>query len=450
VLWSVDELVTATAGKMSGQVAGGCSGISIDSRTLSPGDLFIALRGDPGPRFRTASRSDRDGHDFLAAAKEAGAALALVDREIQGLDLPALQVADTLDGLWALGRHRRQQLRGSVVAVTGSSGKTTTKSFLATALDAFASAGSLNNHLGVPLSLASTPTAVGCAVYEIGTSSPGEIAPLSKLAGPHVAIVLNVQSAHIGNFSGWEALRLEKLSIAEGITSGGTLVHEEGLDPSVRTGVQLLSFGVGSDADVKLESLEGDHATYRIEGSVLKARIPGGGQHRARSLAAVLATLLALGRDPSAAAELPDSLIPGGRGTPLDANGITVIDDSYNANPDSMHAALVQLGANASGRRLAVLGEMLELGESGPAKTRALGEVVQALEGFWAVGSGMRVLEDLPNCLGWCAIADSALIDAVSARAISADTILVKGSNRVFWGTRFAEKLAERLRNRRP
>jgi len=448
VLWSVDELAAATSGELSGHTIAGCFGISIDSRTLSAGDLFIALRGDPGPRFRTSSRSDRDGHDFLPAARNAGAALAMVDREMPGVDLPILRVADTLDGLWALGRYRRQQLGGSVVAVTGSSGKTTTKSFLAAALDAFAAAGSLNNHLGVPLSLASTPKSVRSAVYEIGTSYPGEIAPLSILANPHVAIVLNVQSAHIGNFPSWSALREEKLSISAGITSGGALVHDEGLDPTVRAGVQRLSFGVSQDADVRLESLDGDHATYRIRGAALKARIPGGGQHRACSLAAVLATLLALGRDPRAAAELPDTLIPGGRGTPLVANGITVIDDSYNANPDSMRAALVQLRARSSGRRLAVLGEMLELGETGPAQTRALSDVISALEGFWAVGAGMRILEELPNCLGWFPVADDTLMDTVSAQATPVDVILVKGSNRVFWGTRFAEKLVERLRTR--
>jgi UDP-N-acetylmuramoyl-tripeptide--D-alanyl-D-alanine ligase len=448
VLWSVDELLEATKGELSGRTPDGCAGVSIDTRTLSAGELFVALRGDPGPRFRTASRSERDGHDFLAAARDAGAVLALVDRVVPGAGLATLKVADTLDGLWALGRYRRQQLRTPVIAVTGSSGKTTTKSFLAAALDAFAVPGSLNNHLGVPLSLASTPRDVPGAVYEIGTSYPGEIGPLSALARPNIAIVLNVQSAHIGNFEDREHLRREKLSIADGLIEGGTLICEEGLNPSIRPDVRFLCFGVSSHADVRLEGLQGDFATYRINGQVLQVRVPGGGEHRARSLAAVLATMVALDRDPQAATELPDSLVPGGRGTPLDAHGITVIDDSYNANPDSMRAALLQLGAHSAGRRLAVLGEMLELGDSGPTQTRTLADVIRPLDGFWAVGEGMRVLQDLPNCLGWFPDAGPSLLEDVSASVRQEDVILVKGSNRIFWGNRFAQRLAVRLQNR--
>ena len=180
-------------------------GISIDSRTTQPGDLFIALTGDPGPRFNASQRSDRDGHDFIKAALAAGAVGVLAhDGGEHGC--PALQVEDTLDGLWDLGRAARARLTCPVVAITGSSGKTTSKTFLAAALDAFATAGSLNNHLGVPLSLARTPVDAGSAVFEIGTNHPGEIGPLSELVSPTVSVLLNVHRAHTENFPSRDAL----------------------------------------------------------------------------------------------------------------------------------------------------------------------------------------------------------------------------------------------------
>ena len=232
MLWTWTELLQATGGNLHGPVPGeGVSGISIDTRTLHAGDLFIALAGDPGPRFTATTRSDRDGHDYLPAAFRAGAPAALVAKATLLLEHPGVVVADTLDALWAMARHRRAQLSATVVAVTGSSGKTTTKSLLAAALRAWAEPGSLNNHLGVPLSISRTPSATQTAVYEIGTNHPGEIAPLSRLARPQVAIVLNVHPAHIGNFRNIGDLTQEKLSIADGLIAGGVLVRE--VDKSV-------------------------------------------------------------------------------------------------------------------------------------------------------------------------------------------------------------------------
>lgn len=452
MLWSTDEIMEATGARLTGgALPPGFPGVSIDTRSLRPGELFVALPGDPGPRFRTASRSDRDGHDFLAAAANAGAGAALVHRETPEAPLPTLCVKDTLEGLWAMGRYRRRQLDADVVAVTGSSGKTTTKSLLKAALDAFAEAGSLNNHLGVPLSLARTPRTTTTAVYEIGTSYPGEIGPLSRLAQPDVAIVLNVQSAHIGNFSGREALRAEKFAIADGLVEGGTLIHEYGLKPNpahTSSGLRLtrLTFGTDPQADVSLMAVESDRATYRLRGVKVSARIPGGGEHRARSLAAVLATLLALDRDIGPALDLPDSLIPGGRGGIIPIGSVTLIDDSYNANPDSMRAALLQLTASPAGRRFAVLGEMRELGDLAAESHHALAELVAPLDGFWAVGADMKVLAGLSNCLGWAEKAESSLLDAICQVIAPGDTLLLKGSNAVFWVHGFANRLAERLR----
>ncbi len=446
MVWSRAELIEATGGRAVSALPEKFTGVSIDTRTLKPGNLFVALPGDPGPRFKTASRSDRDGHDHIAAAMHAGASAALVHRDVPiGNELALLRVDDTLDALWAMGKFRRQQLAARVVAVTGSSGKTTTKSFLAAALAAYAEAGSLNNHLGVPLSLARTPRETKDAVYEIGTSNPGEIGPLSRLAAPDVAIVLNVQSAHIGNFEDWDALRREKFSIAEGLRPGGTLVYEQGLDPGVQRGKSRLTFGEGEGADVQLVGMDGGRAIYRIRGELHSARIPGGGAHRARSLAAVVATLLALERPLAGAFELPDALIPGGRGEVSVIGGIMLLDDSYNANPDSMRAALVQLISTPSERRLAVLGEMLELGATSTERHRALADVVRHLDGFWAVGEGMRALSDLPNCFGWWAEANEALRDSVGNSLQTGDAVLIKGSNRVFWVKNFAKHLASKL-----
>jgi len=193
------------------------AGISIDSRTLRPGDLFVALRGDPGPRFFASHRSDRDGHDFVADAIEAGAVGVLVDREVDA-GVSALHVEDTLDGLWQVAAARRGKFPGKVVALTGSSGKTTLKNFLADALGAFASEGSQNNHIGVPLSLARTSVSDMPAVYELGTNHPGEIGPLSQLVTPDVAVVLNVSPAHIEYFKDTDAD--DKADVREVILSG--------------------------------------------------------------------------------------------------------------------------------------------------------------------------------------------------------------------------------------
>ena len=228
-LWKWTELCSALG--LPERAGPDITGVVIDSRLAKPGDLFIALPGDPGPRFQTSNRSDRDGHDFVAMAAEQGAVGALVHRSVDS-KLPMLQVPDTLDGLWALGRARRQVLDADVVAITGSSGKTTTKSLLGQSLDAFTTDGSLNNHLGVPLSLALTPREVTAAVYEIGTSHPGEIAALAKLVEANVAVVLNVYPVHVEYFENLDELRTEKISIYNGLSDKGHLILEESIGRS--------------------------------------------------------------------------------------------------------------------------------------------------------------------------------------------------------------------------
>jgi UDP-N-acetylmuramoyl-tripeptide--D-alanyl-D-alanine ligase len=426
-------------------------GVCIDSRRIQPGDLFIALTGDPGPRFNPSQRSERDGHDFIAAAMQAGAAGVLAHDGARR-DIPQLQVADTLDALWRLGAAARARLHCPVVAVTGSSGKTTTKNLLAAALGAFCTEGSLNNHLGVPLSLMSTPEDASAAVYELGTNHPGEIGPLAELVGPNVAIVLNVHPAHAERFTNLSQLRSEKLSIYKGLKGKGHLIVEDliALDelPTKRLEErQYATFGRSDAAQVRFLRLANGSADYVLHGETVRAHVPGGGEHRAVSLAAVLATLEVLGSPLGPALSLPDELIPRGRGTETRVGDITVIDDSYNANPESMKAALLALAQRAP-PTLAVLGEMLELGADGPDYHRALVEQCAGIGGVICVGAGMQALyNELPETqrLGWFPAAGEELLDALAGAVTPGVSVLVKGSNRVFWAQNFVVRLTESL-----
>ena len=420
------------------------TGISIDSRTTRAGDLFIALTGDPGPRFNASQRSDRDGHDFIAAAREAGAAGVLAhDGRDHGC--PTLQVTDTLDGLWDLGRAARARLSCPVIAITGSSGKTTTKTFLAAALDAFTTAGSLNNHLGVPLSLARTPAEASSAVFEVGTNHPGEIGPLSELVSPTVSVLLNVHRAHAENFPSRDALRREKLCIVNGLEAGSRFVVEDqvGLD-GLRDDLRCLTFGQTDAADIRLLEADGRTARYLLDGAEISAHVPGGGVHRALSLGAVIGVCVALERDLTPALSLPDTLVPGGRGSRTEVGGITLIDDSYNANPDSM-AATLRAFASEPGRRIAVLGEMLELGATSAEAHEDLAPLCEVLDEIHLVGEGMRPLAALLGDAAWHAAADDGLKEAIVEQLESGDHLLIKGSNRVFWANGFAARLIEHL-----
>jgi len=245
-LWSWAEIAQALTGeRISGP---DITGVTIDSRQVKPGDLFIALHGDPGPRFNPGQRSTIDGHDFVQAAADAGAAGALVHRSRENLPAPGrfplLRVQDTYDGLWDLGRAARRRLTGPVIAITGSSGKTTAKTFLAHALGAYAPPGSFNNHIGVPLSLANAPSDTHCGVFEIGTNHPGEILPLATMVNAQVSMVLNVHQAHIENFKNLLELKAEKTSIFNPLSDKSNAISEDeiGLDYG-------LTFGVTPSAD---------------------------------------------------------------------------------------------------------------------------------------------------------------------------------------------------------
>jgi UDP-N-acetylmuramoyl-tripeptide--D-alanyl-D-alanine ligase len=461
VLWRWEAACTAVGA--SPQTGPDIFGVSTDTRTLEPGDLFVALPGDPGPRFNTHHRSKRDGHDHVADAAARGAAGALVHR-VADVDLPQILTHDSLDALWALGRAARERLGSPVFGVTGSSGKTTVKTLLAAALDCPSSAASFNNYLGVPLSLARTPHDAPAAVFEIGTNHPGEIAPLAELVRPDVALVLNVMPAHIENFAGMDALRREKLSIVQGLRPGGTLVLPDTLAPWIDDAGahrSVVTFGESSTADVTLVAYDPGQRTasirWRLSGSAgisegsLRARVPGGGHHRALSITATVACLLAAGFDPAVAAALEDHLIPAGRGRIHDVGGISLIDDSYNANPVSMISAIdevARMAASTGGRAYAILGEMLELGAASERYHRDLLEPCRALDGVLCAGTGMQALFDvLPADKRIDIVTHAAEIDvaALAARFRSGDYLLVKGSNRVFWVHDFVPRLLAAL-----
>ncbi len=428
-------------------------GISIDTRTLQPGDLFIALLGDPGPRFNTASRSDRDGHAFLDDALRRGAAGAMTHRAADGA-LPQIRVADTLDGLWDLARAARRRFDGPVFAITGSSGKTTVRSFLATALRVPLAAGSLNNFWGVALSLARTHPADAAMVIEIGTNHPGEIEPLARLVSPTVALVLNVRAAHLQYFESLDALRREKLSIFAGLVPGGIAVHPDDLPVgALPAHVRSMTFGQSSGADVALQAFDAERriATLRVEGRLYDARVPGGGLHRALSVAAVVACLRAAGRPIGAALALSDSIVPAGRGTRSSIDGIAVIDDSYNANPTSVAAALQGLAAEPAERTFAILGEMLELGDDSARYHRDLAAHCQSIDRVACVGAGIEPLWQAlrPAQRWWRAErADAIDLEGLVAELRRGDVVLLKGSNRVFWKFDFAARLVRALADR--
>ena len=413
--------------------------IAFDSRQIEPGDLFFALAGDPGQRFNPSQRSTVDGHDYLLDAQANGAVGAVVQRRIAECTLPQIVVADTYDALWQLGKAARQRLAEPVVAVTGSSGKTTAKRFLTDALDAYAPPGSFNNHIGVPLSLANATIDASAWVFEVGTNHPGEIDPLTALVRPHCAILLNVHNAHIENFPSREALIAEKCAIFGHMQGAGLCIAEDTL------GLAGYRFGFSPDSHAQILHVGADLLELQLFGRKLQARLPGGGEHRALTLAAVILATELLGVDLAAALALDDDTVPSGRGNLMRCAGIDLIDDSYNANPASMQAALQAFGQKpASGRKFVLLGEMLELGEISVEAHQTIFEATKAFDGCFLVGAGFAELRGAGNAHH--SDADSMLIDRLLETLQPGDSLLIKGSNRVFWATGFVQQLAQALR----
>ncbi|WP_376089617.1 UDP-N-acetylmuramoyl-tripeptide--D-alanyl-D-alanine ligase [Roseomonas sp. CCTCC AB2023176] len=434
-LWDSDALRAATGGTVPDGVA--VTGISIDTRSLRPGDLFVALR------------DARDGHDFVLAAFAAGAACALVDRNVAGG--PTLRVTDTLQGLTDLGAAGRARAGARVVAVTGSVGKTSTKEMLAAGLTAcgptHASVASFNNHWGVPVTLARMPADAAFAVIEIGMNTRGEIAPLSRLAHPDVVMITTIAPAHLGRLGSMEAIAEEKADILAGLAPDGTAVFpaDNEWSPLLRrraeaAGARLLTFGESVDADARLTEWTGgaDTQSFRalIFGADLHVTLPVPGRHMGLNALAAIVAAGALGADPARfAAGLAAFSALAGRGArvvlPLPGGEALLLDESYNANTASIRAALAVLAAQPARRRIAVLGDMLELGEDAPVMHAGLApDAAAAADLIFSCGPEMRRLHDAlpPNKRGTHAPDSAALAPIVAEALQPGDVILVKGS----------------------
>lgn len=451
-LWTVHDICAATGGRCAGTWT--ATGVSIDSRTVAEGDLFIAIAGPT-----------HDGHDWVADALAKGAAGAVVHRVPEGCEADRLVVVtDTFEALNALGRAGRDRFGGKVVGVTGSVGKTSTKEMLARCLGALgpthAAVGSFNNHWGVPLTLARLPADAAYAVIEMGMNHAGEISALTRLARPHVAIITAIAPAHMEFFGSLEAIADAKAEICEGVAPGGGIVLPADCDQFDRLKataqdhkLTVLPFGESPLAEqaVGARLLDAAVETERtlvfalIGGRTLGYTVGAGGKHWAMNSLAGLTAIDALGDDiATAAAALRDMTPPKGRGQrlriTLAGGSALVIDDTYNANPRSMAAALAALGAvkpgkdanGRIGRRIAVLGDMLELGPDAPAMHADLADVARA-EGIELVFTAGPLMEHLhlalPLALRAGHAADSATLAPVVARALRpGDVVMAKGS----------------------
>ena len=447
-LWTLDAMQAAMRAEAKGAPPQAITGISIDSRTVAPGEAYFAIKG-----------AVHDGHDFVDAALKAGAALAVVEKAQVGkfaADAPLLVVEDVLAGLVELARASRARLEGQVIAVTGSVGKTSTKEALLHVLSAqgqtHASAASFNNHWGVPLSLARCPAAARYAVFEIGMNHAGEISPLVKMVRPHVAIITTVEPVHLEFFTGIEAIADAKAEIFEGVEPGGAVVLNRDNAQFARLsrrarecGIsRIVSFGANERAEARLLDLS-LHATCSavhadILGHEVTYKLGMPGRHMAMNSLGVLAASSLAGADLALASLSLSQLVPAaGRGvrqTLLVPGGeIILIDESYNANPASMAAALSVLGrmpVGAQGRRIAVLGDMLELGPTGAKLHAGLNEAIKAehVDLVYCCGPLMRNLWDALSTGKRGGYADNAanLEAQVLAALRAGDAVMIKGS----------------------
>jgi UDP-N-acetylmuramoyl-tripeptide--D-alanyl-D-alanine ligase len=447
-LWTVDEMATAMGAERQGALPQSISGISIDSRTIGPGDVFFAIHGDR-----------RDGHAFVATALSAKAGLAVVAAERRGAfadDAPLLVVPDVLAGLRDLAAAARARTQAKVIGVTGSVGKTGTKEALRLALandgETHASVASYNNHWGVPLSLARCPASAHYAVLEMGMNHAGEIEPLSRLARPHVAIITTIAPVHLEFFGTLTKIADAKAEIFLGLEPGGVAVLNRDIAQfahlkrrAKEAGVaRIVSFGAHEKADARVIKYALHPSCSTVEAQILGVdlayKIGAPGRHLVSNSLAVLATAALVGADLALAALALAELKPvSGRGAPIEielpGGPALVIDESYNANPASVDAALALLGQaqiGARGRRIAVLGDMLELGPKGPALHRGLlaSVLANAVELVFCCGPLMQNLwKALPAGRRGGYAEDSAALEAQVLSAIRAgDVVMVKGS----------------------
>lgn len=447
-LWTSQAMIEAMRATAQGSLPRAIGGISIDSRTIAPGDAYFAIKGDI-----------HDGHDFVEAALKAGAGLAVVTRAKRAAfatGAPLLVVDDVLAGLVDLARASRARSHAQVIAVTGSVGKTSTKEALRGVLSAqgetHASAASFNNHWGVPLSLARCPASARFAVFEIGMNHAGEIEPLVKLVRPQIAIITTVEPVHLEFFAGVAAIADAKAEIFTGLEPGGAAILNRDnpqfarlRDHARRCGVsRIVSFGTDLQCDARLLDVALHPTCSAVHADILghdvtyKLGMPG--RHMAMNSLAVLAAAELASADLALAALTLSQVQPAaGRGVRvalrLPGGEALLIDESYNANPASMQAALNVLGhaeIGPRGRRIAVLGDMLELGADGAELHRGLVDAVKAndIDLVFCCGPLMRNLWDALSTgkRGGYAGSAAALESQVLASVRAGDVVMVKGS----------------------
>ena len=444
-LWTHQDAAAATGGQSS--AAWSANGVSIDSRSLQQGDLFIAIHGD-----------NSDGHAYVPDALAKGAAAAMVarDRRINPDTGPLLVVDDTDNGLRDLGRAARDRVSARIVGVTGSVGKTGTKEMLSRALSAqgptASTQGNLNNHWGLPLSLARMPQDTAFGVYELGMNHAGEIAPLSNLLRPDVAIITTVEAVHLEYFPSEDAIADAKAEIFYGMNDRGAAVlnidnrHYARLRAHAEAaGLQrICTFGADPAADIHLTDMVIDEdqaqVTATIGGEALHYVLGAPGRHWVLNSLAVLGAVRIIGADyHSAAAELADYRPMAGRGerqtVVLSEGSFLLIDESYNASPASMRAAIDVLGAaggDNGGRRIAVLGDMLEIGPTAPEAHASLADSLAQNGIHIAIMAGENMAHlaaSLPKSIQAHHGADSDAIQQLVLDTVQAgDVVMVKGS----------------------
>jgi UDP-N-acetylmuramoyl-tripeptide--D-alanyl-D-alanine ligase len=447
-LWQLDELVAVAGGRIDGAARSAVTGFSIDTRSLAEGEVFVALT------------DARDGHEFVPAAFARGAAAAIVRRDHprQDGDGPLIRVDDPLSALERIAVAARARLAADarVVAVTGSAGKTGTKEMLGACLgrvgETHAAVKSFNNHWGVPLTLARMPATARFGVFEIGMNHAGEITPLVAMVRPHVAIVTLIAPVHIAHFpTGLAGIADAKAEIFSGLAPGGVAVmpaegvmHERLAAAAVAVGARILTFGSASGARVRGLRIEAGEAISLVEAEVggrrVAYRVSAPGAHIAQNSLAVVAALSALGLPLEPALKALETIrAPEGRGarSELAVGGgrLLLIDESYNANPASVRAALAAIAGvprQRFGRRIAVLGDMLELGPEGGAQHAGLRDSIDSagVDLVFAAGPLMRGLYDglEPTRQGGWAATSAGILAPLLAALKAGDTVMVKGS----------------------
>ncbi len=446
-LWTVGDLVVATGGKLRGDVSTSLNGVSIDSRSLAAGDIFFAIKG-----------VNSDGHRFVETALNAGAGVAVVSdlSSVAENSGPLLVVEDTLAALERLGAAARARCAGKIIAVTGSVGKTGSKEALRLCLErqgrTHASVASYNNHWGVPLTLARMPADTEYGIFEVGMNHPGEIVPLAKMIRPHVALITTVQPVHLEAFASVEEIADAKAEIFSGVEPGGTAVlnrdndHYERLRSAAAVAgiTEVVGFGRDERAEVRLiEVLPAPSfstITASIAGTALTYKLGAPGEHLVLNSLGVLGVVHALGGDLALAGlGLAQVQPPKGRGARVSlavpGGAVTLIDESYNANPASMRAALALLGMSSperGGRRVAVIGDMLELGADSQklhAELSAACDDAQ-VDIVYACGPSMAHLWEVlaESRRGIYAEASDGLREPLLAMVQAGDVIMIKGS----------------------